>query len=66
MPPDHLECLEARARLLVDQAILSTVGGVERAPGEMTRPTLRLSPHLDTGPEELDRLRTALQAVAGG
>lgn len=66
VPPDHLECLEARARLLVDQAILSTVGGVERAPGEMTRPTLRLSPHLDTGPEELDRLRAALQAVAGG
>ena len=64
LPPDHLDCLQARTGLLADHGVLTTAAEIERAPREMTRPTLRLSPHLDTGPEELHRLRSALQAVA--
>lgn len=62
-PPASLAPADARGRLLAEHRVASTAGGVERAPGEMTRATLRLSPHLDVGPDELERLRAALGAV---
>ena len=49
-----------RARLLDEHAILTTAGGVARAPREMTEPLLRVSPHVDCTPEDLARLRNAL------
>ncbi|MDP9408243.1 MAG: ergothioneine biosynthesis PLP-dependent enzyme EgtE, partial [Actinomycetota bacterium] len=64
LPPPGVPAVEARARLLDEHRVVTTAGGVERAPGEMTQPTLRLSPHVDTGPEELQRLRQALVTVA--
>ncbi len=64
LPPEGLTAAEVRARLLAEHAVVTTAGGVERAPGEMTQPTLRLTPHVDTGPEELSRLHDALAALA--
>ena len=64
LPPRGMAAAEARARLLTEHAIVTTAAGVERAPGDMAEPTLRLTPHVDTGPEELARLRTALAALA--
>ena len=64
LPPEGLTAAEARARLLDEHAMVTTAGGVERAPGEMTQPTLRLTPHVDTGPDELIRLHDALAALA--
>jgi pyridoxal 5-phosphate dependent beta-lyase len=63
LPPPGLTAAEARTRLLTEHAIVTTAVGVERAPGEMTQPTLRLTPHVDTGIEELLRLHDALAAL---
>lgn len=63
VPPPGLEPAQARARLFDDHRVVATAAGVERAPGEMSRPVLRLSPHVDTGPDDLARLRAALAAV---
>lgn len=49
-----------RARLIRDHQIVTTVAGTARAPREMTQPLLRLSPHVDCAPNDLDRLRAAL------
>ena len=53
-----------RARLLHEHGIVTTAGEVNRAPREMTEPLLRISPHVDCTPEDLARLRTALQALS--
>ena len=50
----------AAARLLADHGILTTAGVPGRAPREMREPLLRISPHLDLGDDDLDRLRSAL------
>jgi len=63
LPPDGLAPVEARARLLAEHRVVTTAAGVERAPGEMTRPTLRLTPHVDLSEEDLLRLRSALAAL---
>ena len=52
-----------RARLLAEHGIVTTVGAVARAPREMTEPLLRISPHVDCTPADLDRLRQALLAL---
>ena len=49
-----------RARLLAEHGIVTTAGSVLRAPREMTEPLLRISPHVDCTPADLDRLRRAL------
>lgn len=64
LPPEGMTAAEARARLLAEHEIVTTAAGVERAPGEMTAPTLRLTPHVDTGPEDLSRLHDALAVLA--
>jgi pyridoxal 5-phosphate dependent beta-lyase len=54
-----------RARLLAEHGIVTTAEDPTRAPGEMTEPLLRISPHVDCTAEELGRLRDALLAVSG-
>jgi pyridoxal 5-phosphate dependent beta-lyase len=39
------------------------MAGVERAPYEMTRPVLRMSPHVDVTPDDLDLLVEALSVL---
>jgi len=63
LPPPGLEPARARARLFDEHRVVATAAGVERAPREMTRPVLRLAPHVDLGPDDLARLLTALTAV---
>jgi pyridoxal 5-phosphate dependent beta-lyase len=53
-----------RARLLTEHQIVTTAAGPARAPGEMTEPLLRISPHVDCTEEDLSRLRLALAAAA--
>ena len=54
---------QARARLLSEHRIVTTACSPLRAPREMTEPLLRISPHVDTTPEDLARLRDALLAL---
>jgi pyridoxal 5-phosphate dependent beta-lyase len=59
-PPDGVDVATTRARLLTEHGIVTTAIERERAPGEMTGPVLRVSPHLDATPEDLDALASAL------
>ena len=63
LPPEGLLPVDARARLLAEHRVVTTAAGVERAPGEMTRPSLRLTPHVDLTDDDLQRLRAALAAL---
>jgi pyridoxal 5-phosphate dependent beta-lyase len=60
VPPEGVDVVATRARLLTDQGIVTTAIGVERAPGEMTGPVLRISPHVDATLEDLEALASAL------
>jgi pyridoxal 5-phosphate dependent beta-lyase len=59
-PPGDVDVALACARLLTDHGIVTTAIGPERAPGEMTGPVLRISPHLDVTEEDLEALAAAL------
>jgi pyridoxal 5-phosphate dependent beta-lyase len=59
-PPDGVDVFATRARLLTEHGIVTSAIGPERAPGEMTGPVLRISPHLDAALEDLQALATAL------
>jgi hercynylcysteine S-oxide lyase len=59
-PPDGVDVVETRTRLLVEHGIVSSAIGRERAPGEMTGPVLRISPHLDAHSKDLDAVAAAL------
>ncbi|MGY1697850.1 MULTISPECIES: ergothioneine biosynthesis PLP-dependent enzyme EgtE [unclassified Geodermatophilus] len=59
-PPDGVDVVATRARLLTEHGIVTTAAGPERAPGEMTGPVLRVSPHVDGTVEELEALAAAL------
>ncbi|RBY96413.1 ergothioneine biosynthesis PLP-dependent enzyme EgtE [Blastococcus sp. TF02-8] len=59
-PPDGVDVVETRTRLLTEHGIVLSAIGPERAPGEMTGPVLRVSPHVDTAPEDLEALAAAL------
>jgi hercynylcysteine S-oxide lyase len=59
-PPDGVDVFETRARLLTEHGIVTSAIGPERAPGEMTGPVLRLSPHLDATLDDLEALAAAL------
>jgi pyridoxal 5-phosphate dependent beta-lyase len=60
---DGQDVAVTRARLLAEHGIVTTAGSVLRAPREMTEPLLRISPHVDCTPADLDRLRQALLAL---
>ena len=59
-PPDGVGVVETRTRLLVEHGIVTSAIGPERAPGEMTGPVLRISPHLDATVDDLEALAAAL------
>jgi pyridoxal 5-phosphate dependent beta-lyase len=58
-PPDGVDVPATRARLVAD-GIVTTAIGVERAPGELTGPLLRISPHVDGTLDDLHALAAAL------
>jgi pyridoxal 5-phosphate dependent beta-lyase len=60
LPPDGVDVFSTRARLLTEHGIVTSAIGPERAPGEMTGPLLRISPHLDATVEDLEALAAAL------
>jgi hercynylcysteine S-oxide lyase len=51
-----------RAGLLAEHQIVTTAAVRARAPQEMKEPYLRVSPHVDVSPEDLDLLRRSLPA----
>jgi pyridoxal 5-phosphate dependent beta-lyase len=51
---------ETRTRLLEEHDIVTTACATTRAPRDMTAPLLRISPHIDCTPDDLDLLRKAL------
>ena len=59
-PPDGVDVVTTRARLLTEQGVVTTAIGPQRAPGEMTGPVLRVSPHLDSTLDDLEALAAAL------
>lgn len=59
-PPDGVDVVATRARLLTEHGIVLSAIGPERAPGEMTGPVLRVSPHLDVTEDDLEALAAAL------
>jgi len=63
--PPGVDVAATRARLLAECGVLTTYGGPERAPREMTGPVLRVSPHVDATVEDLEALAAALAEVAG-
>ena len=62
-PPDGVDPRVVRDRLIAEHRIVTTYAGIERAPHEMTRPALRLSPHVDAGAEDLETFAAALVTV---
>jgi pyridoxal 5-phosphate dependent beta-lyase len=59
-PREAIDLAGLRAELIARDGIVTTYVGLERAPGEMTTPTLRVSGHLDTTDEDVDALARAL------
>jgi pyridoxal 5-phosphate dependent beta-lyase len=55
-----VDVVATRTRLLTEHGIVVSALGPERAPGEMTGPVLRVSPHLDVTAEDLEALAAAL------
>jgi hercynylcysteine S-oxide lyase len=62
-PPDGVDPQTVRARLIAEHRIVTTYAGTERAPLEMTRPALRLSPHVDASADDVETFVAALVAV---
>ncbi|MCW2533477.1 MAG: Aminotransferase class [Blastococcus sp.] len=59
-PPEGVDVVGTRTRLLTEHGIVVSAIGPERAPGEMTGPVLRVSPHLDATIDDLEALAAAL------
>jgi pyridoxal 5-phosphate dependent beta-lyase len=59
-PPDGVDVVATRTRLLTEHGIVTSAIGPERAPDEMTGPVLRVSPHLDATLDDLEALAAAL------
>ena len=59
-PPDGVDVVETRTRLLTEHGIVLSAIAPTRAPGEMTGPVLRVSPHVDATVEDLEALAAAL------
>jgi pyridoxal 5-phosphate dependent beta-lyase len=58
-PPDGVDVVDTRTRLLTEHGIVVSAIRPERAP-EMTGPVLRVSPHLDATIDDLEALAAAL------
>jgi len=59
-PPDGVDVVDTRTRLLTEHGIVTSAIGPERAPAEMTGAVLRVSPHLDATVDDLESLAAAL------
>jgi pyridoxal 5-phosphate dependent beta-lyase len=59
-PVDCADTVKIRAWLIAERRILTTSAGIERAPGELTAPVLRISPHVDTTNDDLATFAAAL------
>jgi pyridoxal 5-phosphate dependent beta-lyase len=62
-PVDGADPQQIRAWLITQRGIVTTYAEMQRAPFEMTAPLLRVSPHVDTTAEDLDRFAEALAAA---
>ncbi|MGF2946780.1 ergothioneine biosynthesis PLP-dependent enzyme EgtE [Mycobacterium sp. Lab-001] len=62
-PLDGADPQEVRDWLLTRRRILTTCVGVQRAPLELSGPRLRISPHVDTSPTDLETFAEALIAA---
>lgn len=62
LEPTHgADPVAVRAWLLAERGIVTTACELERAPFEMTKPVLRISPHVDTTTDELEQFAEALR-----
>jgi pyridoxal 5-phosphate dependent beta-lyase len=59
-PLDGADPEKVRGWLIAERRIVTTYVGVERAPGELTEPVLRISPHVDTTTDDLVTFAAAL------
>ena len=60
VPPDGVDPAAVRVRLIDEHRIVTTVAEIARAPFELTRPVLRVSPHVDATVDDLHALAAAL------
>ena len=65
-PPEGTDVVATRARLLTEHGIVTTAIPRERAPGELTGPCLRVSPHLDGTVDDIAALAAALKGTSSG
>ncbi|MDV3123990.1 ergothioneine biosynthesis PLP-dependent enzyme EgtE [Mycobacterium sp. 21AC1] len=63
-PTDGADPAVVRARLIAERGIVTTACEVARAPFEMIKPVLRISPHVDTTAEDLQQFAAALREVS--
>jgi pyridoxal 5-phosphate dependent beta-lyase len=63
IPPDGLDPQTVRSWLIAERRVLTTYIGPERAPMELIRPALRISPHVDVSVGDLEVLAEALSAA---
>ncbi len=64
LPDQGQDVARVRARLITEHGIVTTHASTLRAPGEMTRPALRISPHVDCTAADLAALRAAIEALS--
>lgn len=62
-PVDGADPQAVRAWLLAERRILTTFVAVQRAPLQLSGPVLRISPHVDARPEDLETFAEALIAA---
>jgi pyridoxal 5-phosphate dependent beta-lyase len=62
-PTDGADPQKIRGWLIAERRIVTTSAGIERAPGELTAPVLRISPHVDTTEDDLTTFAAALVAA---
>jgi len=63
LPDRDQDVAKTRARLIAEHEIVTTYASPLRAPREMTRPALRISPHVDCTAADLAALRTAIAGL---
>lgn len=63
LPSQDQDVAKIRARLIAEHNIVTTDASPLRAPGEMTRPMLRISSHVDCTAADLAALRAAIEAL---
>ncbi|WP_197375223.1 ergothioneine biosynthesis PLP-dependent enzyme EgtE [Mycolicibacterium baixiangningiae] len=66
VPTDGADPHRVRAWLIDERRIVTTACDARRAPHELTVPVLRLSPHVDVTPDELELTAAALSDAATG